>query len=114
MSPKYCNRREGQGDSQTNPHHSADHESPPAIEQDRPPRTAIHQEPEDEGREKDQWRRNQDAGVVSRRWSVVCGHVKSFGASAWVDDHNNLSPRLAIAFAPGSQRTVLRAGAGVF
>lgn len=33
---------------------------------------------------------------------------------SWVDDHNNLSPRLALAFAPGNQRTVLRAGAGVF
>ena len=29
-------------------------------------------------------------------------------------DHNNLAPRLALAFAPGDQKTVFRAGAGIF
>lgn len=31
-----------------------------------------------------------------------------------VRDHNNFAPRLAVAFAPGNQKTVFRAGAGIF
>jgi hypothetical protein len=31
-----------------------------------------------------------------------------------VGDHNNFAPRLALAFAPGNQKTVFRAGAGIF
>ena len=33
---------------------------------------------------------------------------------SWVHDRDNLSPRLAVAVAPGDQRTVFRAGAGIF
>ena len=32
----------------------------------------------------------------------------------YLDDHDNLAPRLSIAYAPGSHKTVLRAGAGIF
>ena len=31
-----------------------------------------------------------------------------------VEDHNNLAPRVAFAFAPGSRRTALRGGSGIF
>lgn len=33
---------------------------------------------------------------------------------AKIGDRNNFAPRLAIAYAPGNQKTVLRAGAGIF
>jgi tetratricopeptide (TPR) repeat protein len=33
---------------------------------------------------------------------------------AKLGDHNNFAPRLALAFAPGDQKTVFRAGAGIF
>lgn len=57
------------------------------------------------------------SGFIQDTWrpralSVTLG--VRYDWESWVHDHNNLSPRLALAFAPGSRRTVLRAGAGVF
>src|SRR5262249_51068566 len=37
-----------------------------------------------------------------------------YGAQTNVRDRNNVAPRMALAYAPGDRKTVLRAGAGVF
>jgi hypothetical protein len=54
----------------------------------------------------------QDEIRATRNLSVMLGLRYEWQAK--LKDHNNFAPRLALAFAPGDKKTVLRAGAGVF
>jgi carboxypeptidase family protein/TonB-dependent receptor-like protein len=54
----------------------------------------------------------QDEIKVNPSLTVMLG--LRYDWQAKVKDHNNLGPRIAVAFAPGARKTVLRAGAGVF
>ena len=54
----------------------------------------------------------QDEIKVRSDLSVILGLRYDWQSS--LNDGNNLAPRVSLAFAPGKQKTVLRAGAGVF
>ena len=54
----------------------------------------------------------QDEVRLRSDLSVSLGLRHEFQSN--LGDHNNLAPRLALAYAPGGGRTVLRAGSGIF